>query len=172
MFTIVNKTNISLENIMNEYLDINSSHTSYLEDYNQTLSQQSYTGFIFDSLKNVTLLYNDSALFSVPLLVNKLTNFYNKIENKTLIKTTLQVFPATEKDINADTFDSSSFAALLVLGIAIAMPTVSFAVEIVHDKEVIFIKISNLINFKINNFFKLKCFNQLRIRYEFFTLFD
>ena len=79
MFTIVNKTNISLENIMNEYLDINSSYTSYLEDYNQTLSQQSYTGFIFDSLKNVTLLYNDSALFSVPLLVNKLTNFYNKI---------------------------------------------------------------------------------------------
>ena len=79
MFTIINKTNISLENIMNEYLDINSSHTSYLEDYNQTLSKQSYTGFIFDSLKNVTLLYNDSALFSVPLLVNKLTNFYNKI---------------------------------------------------------------------------------------------
>ena len=48
--------------------------------------------------------------------------------------------PATEKDINADTFDSSSFAAILVLGIAIAMPTVSFAVEIVHDKEVILLK--------------------------------
>ena len=144
MFTVVNKTNTTLETEMNKYLDINSILIHYLDDYSQLINYQSYAGFVFNNLTNytnqITLLYNDSALFSVPFLVNKLTNFYNNVENKTLIKTSLQVLPATAKDISISTFDKSSFAIILVLGIAIVMPTVSFAVEIVDDREVNFIE--------------------------------
>lgn len=143
-FTIVNETNRELESILDGNLKVNPTLVNqplhYIRKTKNLTGIMSLSGIRFSSWLNythndLTLLYNDSALLSLPYILNELSNFYSNIEKLPLINTTLAAFPKITK-YDENVFDKSSFSALIVLGIGLVMPAVSFATEIVHDREV------------------------------------
>ena len=87
---------------------------------------------------DVVLLYNDSALLSLPYLLNIVTNFYSSLDNISLINTNLSSLPKIAED-SYKIFEANSFTSLIIVSIGFILPAVSFAAEIVHDKEVIWI---------------------------------
>lgn len=131
---------------MNSYLKVNtmllSQPFNYVKNLTYLFDYQSFSGLIFKKWtgnvngNKITLLYNDTALLSLPYVINELTNFYSNIEHLPFINTTFAAFPKIQSDADY-VFDRSSFSALIILGIGLVMPTVSFATEIVHDREVI-----------------------------------
>lgn len=122
--------------------NLTTQPTAYVSDIRQ-LNGQAYAGTQFNAWTsrtshNFTLLYNDSALLSIPYLVHTLTNFYSRYDGQPLINASLSAWPRTTDNTIANTIDYSSFTALIVLGTGLVMPLVTFAVEIVYDKEVCF----------------------------------
>ncbi len=83
---------------------------------------------------DLILLYNDSALLSMPYLLNLLTNFHSSLENMPPINATLSSLPKIIEN-NYKVFDAETLVALIILGIGLVMPAVSFAGEVVHEKE-------------------------------------
>jgi hypothetical protein len=104
--------------------------------------QDSYGGIIFNEWNNdednsLTLLYNDSALLSAPYLINTLTNLYTRQYDRKLINASISAWPKTVQT-TIEALDFSSFTFLILLGAGMLIPLVSFATEIVHDREVNF----------------------------------
>ena len=119
--------------------NLSTQPTTYVSDIRQ-LNGAAYAGTKFNSWTSrdshdFTLLYNDSALLSIPYLVHTLTNFYSRYDSAPLINATISAWPRTTDNTIQNTIDYSSFTALIVLGTGLIMPLVTFAVEIVYDKE-------------------------------------
>ncbi|CAF1010970.1 unnamed protein product [Brachionus calyciflorus] len=144
-FLFVNKTNTNLDTLIKPNLIVNNQlelqPIKFLNDIQNT-TFNNYAGIIYN-LDYFTLYYNDSALFSVSYLINTLNNFNSRLNNLPLINASLTTWPQIQTQ-DASFFDSSSFTTLLILGISFLFPLVSFAAEIVQDRE-------------------LKCKNQLRL---------
>ena len=129
---------------MNRNLKVNSKLVNqpfkYLTNTSQIFETPSLAGLIFQDrpdqpVSTITLFYNDSAILSVPYLLHELTNLNSKIENTSVIQTNIASLPRIDKN-HENLFDTSLFASLIIFGIGIVLPSVSFATEIVHDREV------------------------------------
>ena len=112
------------------------------------ISNGIYNGISFDKWTNrndhsLTLIYNDSALFSMTYLINTLSNMYSRIDQTPIIQMNITTWPKSGQSI-LSFFDSSSFSSLIILGTALILPLVTFATEVVHERE-------------------LKCRSQLRL---------
>jgi hypothetical protein len=114
---------------------------------NVTYNANSRSGLVFNNwtspaLNQLVLLYNDSALLSMPYLIHTLTNFYARLEGseKELINATLSPWPRTTAN-TIQNLDYSIFTTLIVLGTGLVLPLSSFASEIVQDREVYIIVI-------------------------------
>jgi hypothetical protein len=92
----------------------------------------------------LTVLYNDSALFSMPYLINTISNFYSNVDKMPQINATISAWPKLNSLTDLALFDPSIFSSLIILGIGLLAPLVSFAVEIVHDKEVFYFPLFTL----------------------------
>ncbi|XP_078615923.1 cholesterol transporter ABCA5-like isoform X2 [Branchiostoma floridae x Branchiostoma japonicum] len=85
-------------------------------------------------------LYNDSAIHSVPVLLNILSNAIyglavqsnGSTPSGTVIRTAAQPFP----DVNPSINFSGAFGILMVLGFTLVILPAGFAMDIVKDKEV------------------------------------
>lgn len=146
-FSIINRTNQNLDQILKSNFIVNTDLSlqaiRYLSNYSQLKPNNSFAGIVFNqwisrNFNNLTLLYNDSALLSVPYLIHTITNFYSRFDGESTINATLSPWPRTIANSILNTIDYSSFSAVITLGIGLVMPLVTFAVEIVADKEVIF----------------------------------
>ena len=96
------------------------------------------SGLIFDSISpnaGFTMIYNDSAILSIPYLLNIVTNFQSRVDNTPIMNASITSFPNADCVLN--TFDSASFTSDVMFGFAILLPSVTFAVEAVYDKEVL-----------------------------------
>ena len=141
-FLIINNTNGNLDSIINENLIVNNQTIQPFELIDAKtdllkLQSSHFSGLEFNQIStsnDLTMLYNDSALLSIPYLLNTVTNFQARLDNTSTINASITSFPNAECNIN--TFDSASFTSILMFGFAIVLPSVSFAVEIVYDKEV------------------------------------
>lgn len=138
-------TNRNLDSIISNNLIVNTNMSKqpilFSNSLDQVVSNNSWSGNVFNSWSDrnshlITLLYNDSALLSVPYLVQTLTNFYSRLDGKPIIDATLSPWPRTTANIIQNAIDYSSFTALIVLGTGLVLPLVTFAVEIVADREV------------------------------------
>ncbi|CAF0991135.1 unnamed protein product, partial [Brachionus calyciflorus] len=144
-FLFVNKTNTNLDTLIKPNLIVNNQlklqPIKFLNDIQNT-TFNNYAGIIYN-LDYFTLYYNDSALFSVSYLLNTLSNLNSRLNNLPLINASLTSWPQIQTQ-DALLFNPSSFSSLMILGISLLFPLVSFAAEIVQDRE-------------------LKCKNQLRL---------
>jgi hypothetical protein len=142
-FLIVNNTNTDLDPTINQNLIVNNHPLQPFELINATtnllkLSRFHSSGLSFDSISpsaNITMLYNDSAIFSVPYLLNTVTNFQSRLDNTPIINASITLFPNV--DCLSNLFDTGSFTSELMFGFTILLPSITFAVEAVHDKEVL-----------------------------------
>lgn len=145
-FTLINNTNSNLDGLLKQNLIVNTDLLQQpiknLNDFSKifNLTTSSYAGLVFNewlsvSENQLTLLYNDSAMLSVPYLLNTLSNFYSRLEHSTQIKASISAWPKLS-DNTVDILDVSSFSSMLILGTGLIIPLVSFATEIVHDREV------------------------------------
>lgn len=104
----------------------------------------SYSGVLYQDWistwdNQVVLLYNDSALLSLPYLVHVWSNYFMKASGKTLLNATICAWPKSVQNSGLiDAFDFSSFTFLILLGCGLLFPLSSFASEMVHDREVYF----------------------------------
>ncbi|RNA41260.1 ATP-binding cassette sub-family A member 5-like isoform X1 [Brachionus plicatilis] len=134
-FLIVNKTNVDhlVQNlIVNNQL--NRQPIKFTES-ESNIHATTYAGFIHqDTPKDIILFYNDSAVFSVPYLVNTFTNLNSRLNGLPLLNATFTSWPQVKKE-NISFFDANSFTTLMILGISLIFPLVSFAAEIVQDRE-------------------------------------
>ena len=159
-FALFNNTNMVLDSIFQSDLIVNDqfsngsqpiklfqNKTQMFELKNGVLSGLIVNKWSGRSDNQLTILYNDSALFSLPYLLNTITNFYSNIDKMSQINTTISAWPKLNSLTDLALFDPSVFSSLIILGIGLIMPLVSFAVEIVHDKEVF------LFNFNTNSCF-------------------
>jgi hypothetical protein len=144
-FAIINNTLTNLDQILGNLIvnnALNPQPITVIKEPGQLLNKNGgLSGLIFNEwsstqTNDLTLLYNDSALFSLPYLINTLSNLYSKIDKTSLINTTISAWPKTQ-DQTIQSFDASSFSALIILGTGLILPLVSFATEIVHDREYI-----------------------------------
>ena len=141
-FIVINNTNSNLDSVINK-LVVNTQSVQPLEfiDNNTNLLKlpgSHSSGLIFNKALNtfnITMLYNDSALLSIPYLLHTVNNLISRIDNTDTIKASITSFPNVNCEISV--FDSASFTSELMFGIAIILPSVTFAVEIVYDKEVL-----------------------------------
>ena len=161
--SLINNTNLKIENVLNTYLFNRQSNICYhyIQNESQLLNNLTYAGnfklknilvshlkkncsnqglvinkWINKEQNDVVLLYNDSALLSLPYLLNIVTNFYSSLDNISLINTNLSSLPKIAED-SYKIFEANSFTSLIIVSIGFILPAVSFAAEIVHDNEVI-----------------------------------
>nr|APD26541.1 ATP-binding cassette transporter subfamily A member 5 X1 protein [Brachionus koreanus] len=143
-FLIVNKSNI--DNLV-QNLVVNNKLNPQPIKFTQSesnMSINSFAGFIHQEKEDdFIIFYNDSAVFSVPYLVNTYTNLYSRINGLSLINASLTSWPQVKNE-DFSFFNASSFTTLIILGISLIFPLVSFAAEVVQDRE-------------------LKCKSQLRL---------
>lgn len=144
-FLLKNNTNTNLDPLLINTLIVNTEMSSsqpivYVE--NVTYNANSRSGLVFNNwtspaLNQLILLYNDSALLSMPYLIHTLTNFYARLEGsgEELINATLSPWPRTTAN-TIQNLDYSIFTTLIVLGTGLVLPLSSFASEIVQDREV------------------------------------
>ena len=96
-----------------------------------------HAGLIYEtSFTNLILYYNDSAVFSVPYLLNTLSNFNARLNGLKSINASMTPWPQVQTDTAF--FNPTSFSTLIILGISLIFPLVSFGAEIVQDREVRF----------------------------------
>jgi hypothetical protein len=138
-FSIINNTasNIDflLKSLTNTTYQLFANENVILNSQNGSLA-----GFVFEKWNSlvdnqIVLLYNDSALLGLPYLINKLSNFYSTINQTQFINASISAWPKTTSQATLQSFDTSSFTSLIILGSGLILPLTSFAVEIVHDKE-------------------------------------
>ncbi len=88
------------------------------------------------NINKLVLLYNDSALLSVPYLVNTVSNFYIRLfsQETDLIKASISAWPKMPTS-TIESLDFSSFTFSILLGCGLLIPLVSFVTEVVHDRE-------------------------------------
>jgi hypothetical protein len=141
-FLLVNNTGSNLDSIINGNLIVNNQSMQPFEFIDSqsnllNLPTSHSSGLIFDTISNfdMTMLYNDSALLSVPYLLNTIANLFSRLDNTPLINASITSLPNANCDTNL--FDTASFTSILMFGFAIILPSVTFAVEIVYDKEVL-----------------------------------
>ncbi|XP_074647073.1 cholesterol transporter ABCA5-like [Tubulanus polymorphus] len=80
---------------------------------------------------NLTLLYNDTAVYSVPVLLNLISNGFVKTLAPVTIETSMFLWPAIDPNLIPPTMYSHT----LFLGIALSMLPANFAGDIVKDKQ-------------------------------------
>jgi hypothetical protein len=138
-FSIINNTASNIDTLLKS---LSNTTFSIFRSENEILNSQhgSLAGFVFNKWNSLVdnqlvLLYNDSALLGMPYLINKLSNFYSSINQTQYINASMSAWPKTTSQANLQSFDTSSFTSLIILGSALILPLTSFAVEIVHDKE-------------------------------------
>jgi hypothetical protein len=152
-FVILNNTDLDVDTqgpILDDFLVVNygtgaKKQKCLLEYVNSTDSLLSYThssygGIIFnewnsDKDNQLTLLYNDAALLSAAYLVNTLSNVYTRTYGLKQINASIAAWPQTVQT-TIEALDFSSFTFLILFGTGMLIPLVSFATEIVHDREV------------------------------------
>nr|QNH67864.1 ATP-binding cassette transporter subfamily A member 5 [Brachionus rotundiformis] len=143
-FVIVNNSNVDhlIDNLIVNN-ELNPQPFKFTKsDLNNSF--RSYAGIIYQkSLEDLILYYNDSAVFSVPYLLNTFSNLNSRLDGLSPINASLTSWPQV-KTQDVSFFDASSFTTLIILGISLIFPLVSFAAEVVQDRE-------------------LKCKNQLRL---------
>lgn len=139
---VVNNSKSNLD-FLNDKLIINNNYKQqpikYLNSYNSSINKPHSSGLIVNNwtsnkFNDFIALYNDSAVLSAPFLVNSITNLFSRLDNSPTINASITSFPKIDCDVS--NFDVSIFTSLLMLGFALIMPCVTFAVEIVSDKEV------------------------------------
>lgn len=138
-FSIINNTASNIDSLLNSLT--NTTYQLFANE-NVILNSQngSLAGFVFEKWNSlvdnqIVLLYNDSALLGLPYLINKLSNFYSTINQTQFINASISAWPKTTSQATLQSFDTSSFTSLIILGSGLILPLTSFAVEIVHDKE-------------------------------------
>lgn len=135
-FLIVNKSNVDylLQNlVVNNQLNPQPIKFTQSES---NITSTSYAGFIHqESRDNLVLFYNDSAVFSVPYLINTFTNLNSRLNGLSIVNASLTSWPQVKNE-DASFFNASSFTTLIILGISLIFPLVSFAAEVVQDREV------------------------------------
>lgn len=139
--SVINGTQLEIETFLKKNIRLNN-HIKYCESVKSLLNITSIYGFILEewinrSENDVVLLYNDSALLSVPVLLHTFTNFYSTIDNTPLTHTNISTLPKIQQN-DYKVFDSNSFVLLMILGIGSVLPAISFIAEVVKEKEVIF----------------------------------
>jgi len=156
--SVINATELRIENFLNTSIRLNN-HISYCESVKNLLSVSSIYGFILEEWidrneNDIVLLYNDSALLSLPVMLHTLTNFYSVLDNIPLINTTLSTLPKIQQN-DFKVFDSNIFVSLIVLGIGFVLPALSFIAEIVEEKEVsyFFKKLTQIISLNSTFYF-------------------
>jgi hypothetical protein len=147
-FQIINNSNSTLDPIIGSRLivntDLSQQPIELIKDLNSLLASPNgaYNGLGFVTPSNVldelVLVYNDSATLGMPNLIQIVSNFFSRMEGNQLIKASIGAMPKLPSQCDSFIFDSSIFIALIVLGFAFIVPVISFATEIVHDKEVYF----------------------------------
>nr|QNH67926.1 ATP-binding cassette transporter subfamily A member 5 X3 [Brachionus plicatilis] len=134
-FLIVNKSNVDylVQNlIVNNQLNPQPIKFTKFET---NISSTTHAGLIYQkSLDDLILYYNDSAIFSVPYLINTFSNLNSRLNGLSLINASLTSWPQVKSE-DVSFFDPSSFTTLIILGISLIFPLVSFAAEIVQDRE-------------------------------------
>lgn len=80
----------------------------------------------------------------MPYLINTISNFYSNVDKMPQINATISAWPKLNSLTDLALFDPSIFSSLIILGIGLLAPLVSFAVEIVHDKEVFYFPLFTL----------------------------
>lgn len=86
-----------------------------------------------------TIFYNASATYSIPMLINALTNSILSLQaNKT--GSTAQVISTTNLPWTADSgqnrFNNGAFSSIILIGMAFIAVAPTFAVYMVKDREV------------------------------------
>jgi len=145
---IINNTPNRIDDFLKQHLTNINNKFIYKDSVMSLLENSTVGGLILNQWININesdiiLLYNDSALLSMPYMLTLLTNFHSSVENLPFINTTLSTLPKIVEN-NYKVFDAETLVSLIILGVGLVMPAVSFAGEIVHEKE-------------------LKCENQLRL---------
>jgi hypothetical protein len=150
-FVLINSTESNLDSIIKDNLIVNSNLNPqpFVFINNVNNSNGMYGGISFEKWINrndhsLKLIYNDSALFSMIYLVNTLSNMYSRLDKTPLIQMNITTWPKSTDQSILSFFDSSSFSSLIILGTALILPLVTFATEVVHERE-------------------LKCRSQLRL---------
>ena len=88
-----------------------------------------------DSTSNFTARYNDSAVHSLPIVQNLITNtILGVLGSSANVTTYMQRFPNLEFDYSG--FSGAVFGATFILGMALAFPPATFAMFIVGEREV------------------------------------
>jgi ATP-binding cassette, subfamily A (ABC1), member 5 len=144
-FALFNLTSTNLDSIINNNLIVNNKlpfNTQPIVTFTENITDLAgfSAGYIVDSVFNQSIdksiiLYNDSALLSIPYLVNTMTNFYSRLTNSKIINASLAAWPKTPTQCDTTNFDAGGFSSLLILGTSFILPIVSFATELVHDRE-------------------------------------
>lgn len=138
-FSIINNTNYPVEDFIRKNSELTNNFTYSSTVRSLVYKHNSITGIVIEDWVNrnqndLILLYKDSALLSLPFLLNTLTNFYSNLDNIPLINATLSSLPKIVHD-DYKVIDADSFVSLILLGIGFILPAVSFVGEIIHDKE-------------------------------------
>ena len=140
MFSIINNTPLKhTDQLINNTLQL-KIHFSFSESYLDLLNKSSIGGLVINEWVNksendLVLMYNDSALLGLPVLLHSFANFYAHLDNSSFINTTLSTLPKiNQSDYKA--FDANSFVSLIILGIGYVLPVVSFISEVVQEKNV------------------------------------
>lgn len=124
---------------MVKYLTVNNELNPQPIKFVKSISNinfSSYAGFIQENnSEDLILYYNDSAILSIPYLVNIYTNLNSRLNGLSPINASLTSWPQIKTD-DLSFFDSTSFSTFIILGISVIIPLVSFAAEVVQDREV------------------------------------
>nr|APD26543.1 ATP-binding cassette transporter subfamily A member 5 X2 protein [Brachionus koreanus] len=134
-FLIVNKSNVDhLVNSLVVNYQLNPQPIKFAQS-ESNISFNNYAGLIHPENKDdLVLFYNDSAVFSVPYLINTYTNLLCRMNGISLLNASLTTWPPVKND-DSSFFDANSFTTLIILGISLIFPLVSFAAEVVQDRE-------------------------------------
>ena len=125
-FSLYNNTNMALTDLVanlsvNSKLDPQPLRWSTNPDYYVDFPTGSYAGINFQqwnslSQNSLVATYNDSAILSMPYLVNTITNFFAGLDGSPMVNASLSAFPKLATQCDASSFDASSFSSLIVLG--------------------------------------------------------
>ena len=142
-FLLVNNTREELSSLLTQSLIVNNKYIQQpIHYWNQNqlpnVTKSHASGFIINNWMNstsdsLTAYYNDSALLSLPYLVNVITNLYAKIDNIPPIDASISSFSKPKCGLRSNV---NLYVFILLIGFAFTAQTATFAVELVHDREV------------------------------------
>ena len=96
------------------------------------MSTMQITTFDFTSFSDITIYVNFTALQSIPVAINTLTNMFAAAYGlNTTVKLTSQPMIAA---VDAG-YDYAAFAGVMFIGFAVLMPPIGVSMELVEDRE-------------------------------------